>query len=621
MKRFVLLLGLILLLSACQTSLNEGTVMENQETNESEELLEEESLKTPVLNFVEDYFEPLHSGGEFEIHEEGDYLKIFANFESHLPSPFWEMAMCHQNNCYLPRQEISILRTLEKELQEKFLIDGIDFYYSVEKDKIHVYSKGQYIYEESLIRGVSRDGSYVQFDFSNISEMVDPVFIPSGEYDFFEPLIQNMNEGYKKGQFCEEGSTSFENECCILENETYQVDKKNDVCVQRVENGDYLSSKIEFEAVDSGLIEYLDQVEVEEGVFLYVGEIEYAEEELAQFDYDGDNLETANYLVFNYLHEETGIEVIVKEIKPLDLPYKMFLEGFYYTPQMKGVLAIYSGVHLGYGWYSPTTQIFSQVTLNEALKELYEKVSNYYKNEGYNEESDIYLKKSKEVGLKYQFPRLLEIEEYEKALMDMSFSPGFIYPIGWSEDGKLAYLMEYSSEDSGLIFREIFIQDLITDERKTLIDLPEYYLGIWQDKHQELAEALEEDRIVPQLNWKLQRFPFEHNGDIYDIEFELETVDLEEAYFNDLPKKANIFLTSKEKGKKTVADWRNTALEEADEPWYSSVVHDIGVIGFLQSPYEDRIAILIYEENRGWEGPPHVRSIKIIGADLTTGFE
>jgi hypothetical protein len=41
-----------------------------------------------------------------------------------------------------------------------------------------------------------------------------------------------------------------------------------------------------------------------------------------------------------------------------------------------------------------------------------------------------------------------------------------------------------------------------------------------------------------------------------------------------------------------------------------------GVVGVLKSPYEDRVAIVMVDVNRGWEGPPHTGDVRIIGASL-----
>ena len=46
----------------------------------------------------------------------------------------------------------------------------------------------------------------------------------------------------------------------------------------------------------------------------------------------------------------------------------------------------------------------------------------------------------------------------------------------------------------------------------------------------------------------------------------------------------------------------------------------VGMLGYLRSPLEPRVAIILVEMYRGYEGPPHVGSVKIVGASLSRNF-
>jgi hypothetical protein len=48
---------------------------------------------------------------------------------------------------------------------------------------------------------------------------------------------------------------------------------------------------------------------------------------------------------------------------------------------------------------------------------------------------------------------------------------------------------------------------------------------------------------------------------------------------------------------------------------------DAELVGSLISPFEPRAVVIMVETHRGWEGPPHVTEIRIVGATLTTGFK
>jgi hypothetical protein len=73
-------------------------------------------------------------------------------------------------------------------------------------------------------------------------------------------------------------------------------------------------------------------------------------------------------------------------------------------------------------------------------------------------------------------------------------------------------------------------------------------------------------------------------------------------------------LISRREGGKTV--W-NQAFSKAEE----TSPLDVDVVGFMKSPFEDRIAIIVIEVYRGYEGPPHATSIEVAGASLSSGFK
>jgi hypothetical protein len=41
------------------------------------------------------------------------------------------------------------------------------------------------------------------------------------------------------------------------------------------------------------------------------------------------------------------------------------------------------------------------------------------------------------------------------------------------------------------------------------------------------------------------------------------------------------------------------------------------IAGYLNSPYENRVAILYNDKSWGYEGPPHVISVQPVGADIS----
>ena len=68
-------------------------------------------------------------------------------------------------------------------------------------------------------------------------------------------------------------------------------------------------------------------------------------------------------------------------------------------------------------------------------------------------------------------------------------------------------------------------------------------------------------------------------------------------------------LTSRQNGKKTVFDQNYPQTK----PLY------VGMVGYLKSPLEPRVAIILVEIYRGYEGPPHVGVLRIVGVSLEKG--
>ena len=190
------------------------------------------------------------------------------------------------------------------------------------------------------------------------------------------------------------------------------------------------------------------------------------------------------------------------------------------------------------------------------------------------------------------------------------------YPIGWSRDGKFAYLVEPADEACGCYFAIFFIQDMRTDKI------------LWEKKY-EGNDRIQESLVT---YWRKNRREFSDQLDLYDIlvpkRFVLEKSDF--VYQGDALKTMlnvnvktddNFHLTggvllqliSKQKGKKTIYE-QNFDSKQADS------FLDTEVAGTLLAPFEAHAAIILVEKHRGWEGLPFVTSLHLVGANLTDGF-
>lgn len=200
------------------------------------------------------------------------------------------------------------------------------------------------------------------------------------------------------------------------------------------------------------------------------------------------------------------------------------------------------------------------------------------------------------------------------------------YPLGWSKDSKFAYILVPAPQaSSSAVFR---IQDMITDkilfEKRYRegsdgypIDLPIDLKKLTRNKG-EVAHYLNKYRIKG-YNDKLHWFPIKHPKK--GIDYNLKTVHEINPYFwhQQFLSRVNVDLylySITVDGQKKIAT--KTILDKKVD--LQSLQYSTMVVGYLKSPFEERIAIVMIYFGRGWEGPPHATSFELVGASLSKGF-
>ena len=201
---------------------------------------------------------------------------------------------------------------------------------------------------------------------------------------------------------------------------------------------------------------------------------------------------------------------------------------------------------------------------------------------------------------------------------------GKLYPLGWSKDSKFAYILVPALEArSSAVFR---IQDMITDKilfekiyREGLDgypnDLPIDLKKLVENKGQ-VAHYLHKYRIKGD-DHKLRCFPIKLLKQ--EIDYDLKTVYEINHYFGhqQFLSRVNIDLYSNTvDGQKKIAT--KTIFDKKID--LKSLYYGTMVVGYLKSPFEERIAIVVIYFRRGWEGSPHVTSFELVGASLSKGF-
>jgi hypothetical protein len=200
-------------------------------------------------------------------------------------------------------------------------------------------------------------------------------------------------------------------------------------------------------------------------------------------------------------------------------------------------------------------------------------------------------------------------------------------PLGWSKDGKFAYIIGKDPGGAGYeetgYFRWV-IQDMVTDkylwESKNGLeegipeglldstDLEKIFAWIYTNFKGKYQAQFDRYKIIIDKNLRLEKFPLlyqqtEYRGAITEISRE------EKYGFPDMVGKYRVVVT-KNSATKTVANYTNI----------DDCLLDVQMVGYVQSPYEARIAIAIGAISMGWEGPPHTVKCGFVGCHLNKGF-
>lgn len=193
------------------------------------------------------------------------------------------------------------------------------------------------------------------------------------------------------------------------------------------------------------------------------------------------------------------------------------------------------------------------------------------------------------------------------------------YPIGWSRDGKFAYLWEPADEACGCYFAEIVIQDLKTDKIvwKEKYDhavepkIPETIDTVWPTVQKRYSAKLRQYKIEPIKGFSLVHPQIAFDGDVLTPKV---NVDIEHDGIYEVEGSITVQMMSEKLGTKTLS--RKVYLKKD-----LNAIRDAMITGSLISPFEPRAAVIVVEEHRGYEGPPNITKIRIVGSTLNSGFK
>lgn len=204
----------------------------------------------------------------------------------------------------------------------------------------------------------------------------------------------------------------------------------------------------------------------------------------------------------------------------------------------------------------------------------------------------------------------------------------YFYPIGWSENGKFAWITEPADEACGCYFFSIEVMDLATNQvlwrwdteineselyDSTNIDYSsESWLNyVWNNNYELFKSKLLEHKIIPRIDFKLEPFPIISDHQEYNVSWFTKKNDKTDVFSEEYGSIGafQVDITNSEFGRKTIAK------KTLDFP-----LMDFQVSGAIKSSFGSHILVIYNETTRGYEGPPHVTSFELIGSDIHSGF-
>lgn len=204
------------------------------------------------------------------------------------------------------------------------------------------------------------------------------------------------------------------------------------------------------------------------------------------------------------------------------------------------------------------------------------------------------------------------------------------FPLGWSRDGKFAYIVENYEDAVGV--GPIYswrIVDTVTDEivwRKGLQydaweeeyyefqtnqrlaeEQIEYFEYAFSKRIAEYRSDLEGYGIVYDPNIEFMAFPYETAG----MQYNASIVDITEGFVHiaDFITGYRVVVERSIGDSKTVKHEKETA------------ILGVKVAGLFVSPFEKRICIVLFETWRGFEGPPNPSNLVLVGSHLEYGYK
>ncbi len=189
------------------------------------------------------------------------------------------------------------------------------------------------------------------------------------------------------------------------------------------------------------------------------------------------------------------------------------------------------------------------------------------------------------------------------------------YPLGFSKDGKFAYIIIPPDEAQGFLTVNLIVQNLVNDHI------------IFKKKYQ--FDDFDNNGLATNQPTNFKEFILRYKNKIEQIKKRYHIASQSPFFiscFNDLKLTAKRTFQDQDGLGNFLSHFNLKMHNKAGESKtiYNEAINgytlNTAIAGFFASPYEERVAIVLLNIRRGWEGPPNTTTITIVGASLTSGF-
>jgi len=210
----------------------------------------------------------------------------------------------------------------------------------------------------------------------------------------------------------------------------------------------------------------------------------------------------------------------------------------------------------------------------------------------------------------YVIPK--ELKYFEKA---GNFLVDKFYPIGWSKDGKIAYIVEPADEAMGMYFFQLIIFNTQNDKEEWSFK-PEpiekgTFKSVWEKNYELFKTNLNNFKIIQQTDFAINKPSFSYKSKDYALKLETKLETDEFGFGFEVIKEVKVLVDSKQMGLKQILS----------QKLKSSMVISASATGSIISPFEEKMVVITYLERVGYEGPPNVIQFLITGCNLSEGFK